>query len=274
MTTVNAQDSYQASYRAGTIAMTTLGVPFIILRFLARWKKSLKPGLNYYMIMAALLPFLALVVTNYGMGLRSQILPIENIAMIAKLLVVFECTYVTTIAITKISILLMYCRIFPTKEIRIASMILGGISFAWAIAIIFVSIFQCTPITRAWDTRILGTCINLKASFIGNAVPNIVTDILILSRPVRVVWRLHASLTHRLSVIGIFLLGNIAGTLGKSCTWCVVESSTGIISACMPTLRPLLLVISSKFSSQSSTQRTRTTDVENSKGYELDNSAL
>jgi hypothetical protein len=41
----------------------------------------------------------------------------------------------------------------------------------------------------------------------------------------------------------------------------------------MPTLRPLFLMISFKFSSQSGTRRTRTTDVENSKGYELDNSA-
>ncbi|CAG8885681.1 unnamed protein product [Penicillium egyptiacum] len=219
----------------------------------------------------------------------------KNIIMIAKLLVVYECIYVIAIAVIKVSILLMYCRIFPTREIRIASMILGGISVAWCIAIILVSIFQCTPIARAWDTRIPGTCINLKASFIGNAVPNIVTDILILSLPVRVVWRLHASLTHRLSVIGIFLLGSlsrylhqylslhypfefdptdIAWTLGSPCTWCIVESSAGIISACMPTLRPLFMMISSKFSSQSGTQRTRTTDVNHSKGYELQNSAL
>lgn len=34
---------------------------------------------------------------------------------------------------------------------------------------------------------------HLKASFIGNAVPNVVTDILILSLPVRVVWRLYAT---------------------------------------------------------------------------------
>jgi hypothetical protein len=69
MTTVNAQDSQQGSYRAGTIAMTVLGVLFVILRFLARWKKSLKPGLDDYTIMAALLPFITLV----GLMLASTI---------------------------------------------------------------------------------------------------------------------------------------------------------------------------------------------------------
>ncbi|KAJ6190021.1 hypothetical protein N7519_000042 [Penicillium mononematosum] len=312
----------QGSYRAGMVVTTVLAVLFVILRFLARWKKSLKPGLDDYFIVAALVPFftlvgLGLVLTNYGMGVHSETLPAENLITIAKLLVVYECVYVTTIAVIKVSILLMYCRIFPTREIRMASMVLGGVSIAWGIAIILVSIFQCTPIARAWDTHIPGTCINLKASFIGNAVPNIVTDILILSLPVRVVRRLHASLTQRLSVIGTFLLGSlfvyplllhitglrqwtdwtlsqsvvftsiyrfttlfefdpadIAWTLGKSCTWCIVESSAGIISACMPTLRPLFVMISKEFSSQCGTQETRTTDLNHSRGYELQNSAL
>jgi hypothetical protein len=61
MTTTNVQDDYRGSSRAGTIAMAVLGVMFVILRFLARWKKSLKPGLDDFTILGALVPFLALV---------------------------------------------------------------------------------------------------------------------------------------------------------------------------------------------------------------------
>ena len=61
MAAYNAQDSYQGSYRAGTITMTVLGVLFVILPFLARWKKSLKPGLDDFFIVLALFPLLALV---------------------------------------------------------------------------------------------------------------------------------------------------------------------------------------------------------------------
>lgn len=78
---------------------------------------------------------------------------------------------------------------------------------------------------------------------------------------------------YRFSTLFDFNPADIAWTLGKSCTWCVVEVSTGIICACMPTLRPLFMMVSSKFSSRSGTQKTRTTDV-HSKGYELENSAL
>lgn len=133
----------------------------------------------------------------------------QNLLTDEQLLIAFECIYVTAVAWTKISILLMYARIFPTKGFRLASIILGVISISWAISIICVSVFQCTPVPRAWNPTVPGTCINLKGSFIGNAVPNIVTDIAILSLPVRAVWGLHANLVHRLSVIGMFLLGSL-----------------------------------------------------------------
>jgi hypothetical protein len=125
------------------------------------------------------------------------------------LLVTFECVYCTAIGIVKISILLMYARVFPTRGFRIAAYTLGTIVISWVIAIICVSVFQCTPIARAWDMSLPGTCINLKGSFIGNAVPNILTDIAILSLPVHVVWGLQATIVHRLSVIGVFLLGSL-----------------------------------------------------------------
>lgn len=121
----------------------------------------------------------------------------------------FEWVYCTTVGIVKISILLMYARIFPTRGFRIAAVILGSIVVGWVIAIICVSVFQCTPIAKAWNPTLPGTCINLKGSFIGNAVPNILTDIAILALPVHVVRGLHATITHRLSVIAVFLLGSL-----------------------------------------------------------------
>lgn len=122
----------------------------------------------------------------------------------------YECIYCTTLGVTKVSILLMYTRIFPTRPFRIAAIVLGGIAVAWVISIICVSVFQCSPIAKAWHPNLPGTCINLKGSFIGNAVPNILTDIAILSLPVPVVWGLQASPAYRLSVIGLFLLGSLS----------------------------------------------------------------
>ncbi|CAG8083200.1 unnamed protein product [Penicillium salamii] len=299
MSTPEKYASNQRNFRATTIAMVVLAVLFTGFRFLARWKKGLTPGVDDYMLVVALLFLFVLTglmlgLIHYGMGFHSSLLPVEDVMMIGKLLIAFECVYVTAVALTKISILLMYARIFPTKGFRIASIILGVVSISWAISIIFVSVFQCTPVARAWNPTIPGTCINLKGSFIGNAVPNIVTDIAILSLPVRAVWGLHANLVHRLSVIGMFLLGSfviftsiyrfttlfqfdptdVAWTLGNACTWCTVETSSGIISACMPTLRPIFKLVSSRFGSSAGTRDTRAAGSKLSEGYGIGDSAL
>ncbi|KAL4901153.1 hypothetical protein BDW74DRAFT_160449 [Aspergillus multicolor] len=283
--------SKQGEYRAGNIAVTVIAAVFVGLRFAARWKKGLSVGIDDWAILISLMFLFSdaaihLTMVHYGMGLHAQTQSAHNLVMIAKLLMTFECTYSVTIGLIKIAILLLYSRLFPTRAFRIAVYILGGIAIAWSIAIVCVSIFQCTPIARTWDSSIPGTCINLKGMFIGNAVPNIITDIAILSLPVRVVWKLQAPLANRLSVIGLFMLGsfvvfcsiyrfttlfefdatNTSGTIGSSCTWSVIECAIGIVSACMPTLRPLVMMVSSKFASRDGYGSRRNPTTKNSKG--------
>lgn len=126
-----------------------------------------------------------------------------------QLLVAFECVYCTGVGLVKLSLLLMYARIFPLKGFRIGAYILGFITVGWVIAINCVSIFQCHPIKKAWFPTMPGECIDLKGSFIGNAVPNILTDVAILCMPVAQVWKLQVTTAQRASLIFMFLLGGL-----------------------------------------------------------------
>jgi hypothetical protein len=54
---------------------------------------------------------------------------------------------------------------------------------------------------------------------------------------------------YRFTTLMEFDMADTTGTLATACTWCVVEVACGIISACLPTLRPLMLLVSSQFSS-------------------------
>lgn len=103
----------------------------------------------------------------------------------------------------------MYRRAFDIRSLRLQGYVLGGIVIAWAISIILVCIFQCQPIAKAWNPMLDGQCINLKGSFIGNAVPNILTDILILALPIRYVWKMVPDKTMRLQLSVVFLLGSL-----------------------------------------------------------------
>lgn len=118
----------------------------------------------------------------------------------------YDCVYCATIGMIKLSVLFMYIRIFPARKFRVAAIVLGVITVAWIIGVACVSVIQCAPIERAWDTSIPGACINAKDFFIANAVPNIVTDVIIIILPMRALWKMKATITHRLSVIALLLL--------------------------------------------------------------------
>jgi hypothetical protein len=54
---------------------------------------------------------------------------------------------------------------------------------------------------------------------------------------------------YRFTTIMAFDMADTTGTLAVACTWCVIEIASGIISACLPTLRPLVMMVSSQFGS-------------------------
>ncbi|KAJ5929338.1 hypothetical protein N7454_007186 [Penicillium verhagenii] len=268
----DSHESRQGEFRATTIAMTALAAVFVVLRCLSRVKfrgKSL--GVDDYAMMLSLfllfaLAGLDLTLIQYGMGLHASTLPTKSLVIIAQLSMAYECVYSLTIGAIKMSILLMYTRVFIGGEFRVAAITLGAVIMTWIVGVISMSVLECAPIQRAWDASLPGTCDDANALFFANSIPNIVTDLVILILPVRAVWKMETTTTHRLSVIAILLLGcfviftsayrfaadftfkatDIPWTLGDSCTWSIIECSCGIISACMPTLYPLLGIIQSK----------------------------
>lgn len=143
------------------------------------------------------------------MGQHANTLSLDQLTLVFKHLLAFECLYVTAVAAVKLSILAMYLRIFPSREFKLGAWIIGGLVVAWWIAIVLVCIFQCNPIYVAWVPWAEGKCINLRGSFIGNAVPNILTDIAILVMPIKQVVRLNATMAQKISLLGTFGLGSL-----------------------------------------------------------------
>lgn len=108
----------------------------------------------------------------------------------------------------------MYRRIFPTRFFRFTAVILGAITAMWWISVLLVSIFQCTPVAFAYDKTIIATnphahCINTDQFYNGNAIPNIITDVLILALPVREVLRLQIHRPQKTAILGMFMMGGL-----------------------------------------------------------------
>ena len=120
-------------------------------------------------------------------------------------------TYGLTITLVKISILLLYRRIFDTPALRRVTLILGALCMCWFLASVLGELFLCSPLSASWDPRSMFTrnCGNLKAYLMGVTVSNMLLDFVILCTPLPLVWSLHLPRRKKLEVCGIFLLGSL-----------------------------------------------------------------
>ncbi len=122
-----------------------------------------------------------------------------------------EVVYAVTLPVIKISILLLYRVLFPTRFFRIGFWVLGTLSLVWGVAVLFVVIFQCKPVSAFWDPAEGNgtTCISTEEFFYSIAPFNIATDVAILCLPVREVWKLQMPFKRRVATFVMFLLGGL-----------------------------------------------------------------
>ena len=85
----------------------------------------------------------------------------DHKAFIAQLI-----AYSVAIALIKISILLFYRRIFPSRTLFLLSCILGAIVIVYNMAIILVTTLQCIPLENLWTTwGAQGHCISTTVPY-------------------------------------------------------------------------------------------------------------
>lgn len=120
-----------------------------------------------------------------------------------------QILYKCTITLTKTSILLLYIRIFPQKRFRCAVYWVMVFVLLYAIASITATIFQCHPIKRAFNHKLLGSCINLTAFWYCNATASIFGDCLILALPMPLITSLHLPRRQKYGLMMVFALGGL-----------------------------------------------------------------
>jgi hypothetical protein len=177
---------------------------------------------------------------------------------------------VTLLGFSKLSLVFLYRRIFSSPTFRKVVDVFIGILIAWLIAFELATLFQCTPISTIWtrfEYEYGPYCIQVVPYYYTISVTDTLTDVIIMILPLPIIWNLHMPLKQRLAVAGMFLLGAIV--IGASLarlivfiqvgqelqtqfhnityhttpvfSWSIVEASLSVISACLPTLRPIFM---------------------------------
>lgn len=134
----------------------------------------------------------------------------EKLTNWGKYLTVIEFLYLGGINIPKLSILALYRRLFPQKGIRLVIHILMAMLIALGISTVMAAIVQCIPFAANWNPELPGArCIDKEALFVWESIPNIVTDVIILILPMRVVWNLHTSTRLKVGLTFTFMVGSL-----------------------------------------------------------------
>lgn len=83
---------------------------------------------------------------------------------------------IAALCLTKISLLLLYSRLFNHQAFKIRTYIAVGVMIAMMIALIFAFLFQCVPISNNWKYVGNDGCVDIAALYIGGICLNTFTD--------------------------------------------------------------------------------------------------
>ncbi|KAL8387927.1 hypothetical protein RB595_009570 [Gaeumannomyces hyphopodioides] len=263
--TQNLAEDKQNYVRAVSIAFTVFAAAVVGLRFWARHLQAAKLLIDDFMMLAALVMLFGnltinLVLVDHGIGLHSGRLPYEEIEFLNRTMIGAEILYVTTVNQYKIALLFLYLQIFPIASVRKAALWCSGATCAWTSACIIAACLQCVPLSRVWNPWHEGVCIDLFLTQLAISIPSILVDVAILCLPIPHVLKLQLAPWQRFLVMFAFLLGSyvvfascyrfrvflgystddVPWTIADGLAWNIVELSSGIVSACFPTLGPIV----------------------------------
>ncbi|KAL5333213.1 hypothetical protein BJX70DRAFT_406476 [Aspergillus crustosus] len=204
------------------------------------------------------------VVRDGGLGKDIWNVPFDDITRIVYLFAISTILYPPCIALIKISMLLLYLRLFPGYYIRIATITTLTLTTCWGLIYTFITIFQCKPRTymwMKWDGEHEGTCLDQHAILYSHAITNIILDVVVIALPLPTLLRLSLSIMKKLGICLMFVIGlvvtvisilRLTTSLGFLTSpnptrefipvsiWSFLEIDLGIICACLPGIRALI----------------------------------
>lgn len=121
-----------------------------------------------------------------------------------------EILYVLTTGLTKVSILFMYLRIFPSYTFKLTAYGILGFTICFICSILMAAIFNCKPIPLAWegwDGEHPGKCNNMNALAAAHAAINIPLDIAIIILPAPSLVKLQLGRKKKIGLLVMFSVG-------------------------------------------------------------------
>ncbi|EYE99166.1 putative integral membrane protein (Pth11) [Aspergillus ruber CBS 135680] len=210
--------------------------------------------------------FAALSIANIknGYGVHIWDLHLDKLTPFKKYDIAEEDVYALGVWFVKTSILLFYLRLSPEKRFRQMTYAIMIFVAVYSLLSILLFTLGCRPVAATWDVSLMSEakCIDQMAFVYANAVFNIFSDVITLILPIKLCWTLQTSLKQKFLLLVVLTMGSFACVVAiirivtmmpfihsndftwfkvTIAKWCMVEINVGIICACLPVLRPIIV---------------------------------
>ncbi|PVI06287.1 hypothetical protein DM02DRAFT_638698 [Periconia macrospinosa] len=256
-------------FSALVITSIVLAFGFIIVRFTYRFLVGNYDYDDWFVLAAFISSTLSAALSIFGTianGLGRDVWTLEpnEVTNMLKYFYAIASLYFLQVALTKISLLFFYMRIFSDIQ-RLLWSLLVFVAF-WGLLYIFLFVFQCYPISlfwMRWDGEHRGRCLSLNILTNTQSSINIALDFGVLSIALWKIRVLHVSWTQKAGIVFMFCIGTLvtlvtiirisiindfaATTTNPSwdfvdaCVWTALDVNISIICLCLPVTRQLIL---------------------------------
>ncbi|KAK4163738.1 hypothetical protein QBC43DRAFT_263608 [Cladorrhinum sp. PSN259] len=251
------------------VVLVTLSTVFVALRFVSRRRiLNIWGTTDWFMLVTLFFAFASAATVGafaaHGMGHHVVDLRPDQLPPFVKVIYVAGIVTNTSIALTKLSVLLLLLDIFSVFWYRKATYVVMVLAACYLVWVFVTNIIACLPIQAFWDLSIPESdrwCMPQRPKMLADTTLNAALDIAIFFIPLPLLRTLRLPLKQKLWLCVVFTLGLIVCIASllrfhfidfavlmadptwasvNISTWANVEINLAIIIACIPTLRPLM----------------------------------
>jgi hypothetical protein len=200
--------------RVTAIATLTISTVVVLARCAARLHLTGKLWSDDWTALLAAILLLAgagleLASAQLGFGMHFWDVRVDKASLLLQIFYAVEILYTWIKLTAKISIILLYMRVFTGKRFRwscYACLSYCGMSLT---AFTFALAFQCNPVQSVWNRFISGQCIDVNIVGYVGAVLSIVEDVVLMVLPIPELRKLQISGRKRIAVSLMFILASL-----------------------------------------------------------------
>ena len=147
-----------------------------------------------------------MIAIHAGLGVHSIRAGQNFIDKFGKAFYVFQALYGPVCLAIKLSVLLLYRRIFTTvpRAFKLCLWSLFGLFIAWGLGVFFKDVFETVPVNAVWTVKPGAKWIDPIAAFFITGIINAILTLAAIILPMPLIWQMHMRIGKKLGLCAIF----------------------------------------------------------------------